>query len=518
MPLSPDREQTSGETSVARPGTGDLALAEAAAAGDGNAFATLYSSYEKRVYNFCLRLLGSSHDAEDATQEAFIRVLRRLPEIDTADLEFGAYLFTAARNASYDMIDRRKKAEPTDEFPEDLGGHVHRDRADADTDPERSALISSQQASVQDANGRLPERQREVLALRELEEMSYDQIASVMDMKPNAVAQLISRARIRLRAELTAGAGRAVAPAGPDCERALPLIAIRQDGQEGDPADQIWLDTHIAGCASCQVTSEEMAEAGVSYRAWAPVVPAAWLFRDTLAKASEVSGADWSAVKRPDGRSEQPGSAGPPDDPSRGSNAQSGQDGPASSASGRSGRRLLLGVAAGVAVVTVLMAAFAARSLDDSSLDLAPVSNPSAVEETLVERPGENGVDREGDRGPANGGNGNEVFERGAQDTPGGALSPSGSGDPTGNGSGTSGGGGGSDGAAAPGAGTTDPSPTPPPTSTPTPPTRNPTPPTTEPPPTVPPPTTPPSRPPTIPPGGPGPVAPPPGGPGNFSN
>jgi RNA polymerase sigma-70 factor (ECF subfamily) len=60
-------------------------LAQRAVAGDGEAFATLYNRYEKRAYNLCLRILASEDDAADATQEAFVRVLRRLPRLEGRD-------------------------------------------------------------------------------------------------------------------------------------------------------------------------------------------------------------------------------------------------------------------------------------------------------------------------------------------------------------------------------------------------------------------------------------------------
>jgi hypothetical protein len=59
--------------------TDEARLAERAIGGDGNAFAELYGRYEKRVYNLCLRILGSEDEAADATQDAFVNVLKRLP-------------------------------------------------------------------------------------------------------------------------------------------------------------------------------------------------------------------------------------------------------------------------------------------------------------------------------------------------------------------------------------------------------------------------------------------------------
>lgn len=274
----------------------EATLARRAAGGDGQAFAELYDAYESRILNFCLRLCGNREDAADATQDAFVKVLQRLPSIPAdRELNFGAYLFTAARNASYDVIGKRKRADAVDEIPErGATPLMGEETGDVLADPERAAMLASFQTAVQDANARLPERQREVLVLRELEELSYDEIGEIMGMNRNAVAQLISRARIKLRDELRGSALAAVAVSSPDCERALPLLARRQDGQLADAEDRTWLDGHLAACATCPVSAEAMAEAGVSYRAWAPIVPMAWLWKATTAHAMDRTGFDWS--------------------------------------------------------------------------------------------------------------------------------------------------------------------------------------------------------------------------------
>jgi len=271
----------------------DAELTRLAAAGDGAAFATLYDRHERRVFNFCERLLGSSHDAADATQETFLRVLKRLPKLEGRTIEFVPYLFTAARNACYDQIGRRKRAEPMAETPEPAPGSG--EPGDLFVDPERAAMLSALQSDVHAANARLPERQREVLVLRELEELSYEDIGEIMGMKANAVAQLISRARIKLRDELRGDALASVASSSPECQRALPLLALEQDGQLEDSDDSDWLSAHLDDCDTCRVSRSAMQEAGLSYRAWLPVVPIAWLRQATIAKASELVGADWSA-------------------------------------------------------------------------------------------------------------------------------------------------------------------------------------------------------------------------------
>ena len=287
---------------AADPSADEARLAQEAAAGNGEAFAELYERYERRAYNLCYRILGSEDDAADATQEAFVGLLRRLPGLEGRDLAFGSYLFTSARNACYDLIERRRRAQPSDEIPESSipvgggvgGGGFGFDPGDPEDDPERNVLLDARQEEIRAANSTLPERQREALALKELEELSYDEIAVIMGMNRNSVAQLISRARINLRDALRGSALASIAAASPECERALALAAAGQDAQPA--ADAAWLELHLHDCETCRLGREAMEEAGVSYRAWVPIAAGPVLFRETMAEAAEAVGADWSDV------------------------------------------------------------------------------------------------------------------------------------------------------------------------------------------------------------------------------
>jgi RNA polymerase sigma factor (sigma-70 family) len=284
------------------PPTDEAALAARAGAGDGAAFAELYERYEKRAFNLCYRITGSYEDAADATQEAFLGVLRRLPQLGDREFSFGSYLFTAARNACYDLIARRRRAEPSELVSESAapvgagpGGGAPPDPRDPSEDPDRNVLLAAQQEEIRQANESLPERQREVLALRELEELSYDEIAEIMGMNRNSVAQLISRARINLRDALRGTALHSFGASSGECERGLALLAMRQDGQlAAEAEDAGWLRGHLVGCGTCRLSDEAMQEAGVSYRAWVPIGVSPLLFKETMARAAELVGADWS--------------------------------------------------------------------------------------------------------------------------------------------------------------------------------------------------------------------------------
>lgn len=265
-----------------RAGATDAALATRAAAGDALAFEQLYDRHAQRVLNLCARILGSHHDAADATQETFIRFLRRLPSLDVQHASVGPYLFTCARHVCFDLLGRAAKvdlAEDPDGRP--VGG---REPHPAVEDPERSALIGATRDDVRAACDRLAPRHREVLQLREVEELSYEDIGEVLGLKANAVAQLISRARLRLRDELRGSALASVARSGEDCERATTALS---SGLDGRAQDDTWLAGHLAACEHCRLAAEALAEAGRSYRLLVPLVPLEVLRRTTLARAAE---------------------------------------------------------------------------------------------------------------------------------------------------------------------------------------------------------------------------------------
>ena len=251
---------TAGEAGLAAEGA---RLALAAAAGDGSAFAALYERYERRAFNLAYRITGSDADAAEAVQEAFLSVMRDLPRLDDRESGFGLHLFAATRNACHDSMERRPHARP--------GGTSLEEASDRE-----GALLPGEE--IRKANIRLPARQREALALRELGELSYDEIAAIMGMSRNMVAQLLSRARINLLDELRGTPLASIAAPSPECERAMPLIAMRDDGQLGATSrDAAWLDAHLADCERCRLAVDAMQNADASYRAWAPIAAPAWL-------------------------------------------------------------------------------------------------------------------------------------------------------------------------------------------------------------------------------------------------
>ena len=257
-------------TGEVAPAIDESLLARAAATGDRNAFATLYQRYEQRAFNLAYRISGSEIDAADAVQTAFLSAAHMLPQIGDGEQTFGPYLFAATSKATHELMRRR---------------HHH--------PPREAAAEASEPQGVLAASMRLPDRQREVLALCELEELSYDEIAPIMELPTDSVSQLVARARINLQDELV-GSVLASAVAPVECGRALPLIATRQDGHLDTASENAaWLDAHLAECERCRLAVRTMEEAADSYSAWAPIAAPPWLSEETIEKAAGVVGADW---------------------------------------------------------------------------------------------------------------------------------------------------------------------------------------------------------------------------------
>ncbi len=192
-----------------------------------------------------------------------MRVLPKLDSLDADTLDLGAYLFATERNLFLKSIERAKRQEPVDEVPEPTGPRPLED------DPQGSTLLADQQERVRRANGALAPRQRLVLALRELEDRSYAEIGELVGLKENAVAQLISRARLRLREELRlVEVDRSKLPE--ECQALLPLLSSYLDGQlEGAAAERTV--AHLESCELCQAALAAMREASRLYRALIPI-------------------------------------------------------------------------------------------------------------------------------------------------------------------------------------------------------------------------------------------------------
>ena len=142
-------------------------------------------------YNLAKWLTQNEHDAEDIVQDAYLRAIRHFGNFQGG--EGRAWLLTIVRNLCYDSMRRKSVRERTTPFDEDLHNTCL-----APSDPEISLLQQERAGILRDALAELPVELREVLVLRELEELSYREIASIAQVPMGTVMSRLSRARKRL--------------------------------------------------------------------------------------------------------------------------------------------------------------------------------------------------------------------------------------------------------------------------------------------------------------------------------
>jgi RNA polymerase sigma-70 factor (ECF subfamily) len=167
-------------------------LLSRARAGDLDAFEMLVRTYQDRIYNLAFRITGNHEDAADAAQDAFIRAYQGLARF-RADASFFTWLYRIATNVALDLVRRRPATLPV-ELPPD---HP------APGGPEQEASRREIHRRVQAALGMLPAEFRAAVVLRDLQGLSYEDIARALHVPVGTVRSRISRGREALRAQLT---------------------------------------------------------------------------------------------------------------------------------------------------------------------------------------------------------------------------------------------------------------------------------------------------------------------------
>ncbi len=156
----------------------------ALAAGDNSALGGLYDLYSERIYRYAFRMLGNRSDAEDATAETFVRVLRRASEL-RADGAFRTWLFRITRNLCIDKMRQHKLLELPIDTP-------------YGSPEERTTL----RVTVQQALADLPSDYREPLILCDLEDVSAKEAAEILKITVPARKSRLYRGRRALRDKL----------------------------------------------------------------------------------------------------------------------------------------------------------------------------------------------------------------------------------------------------------------------------------------------------------------------------
>ena len=170
----------------------ELSVVHKAQQGDAEAFARLVEAYRGPVYRLALSMGLSPHDAEEVAQEAFVAAWRGLPNF-RGNSKFFTWLYQLTRHAAIDFLRREKRRGDTVELTEcpEIG--------DGENQPEKIMEQQGDREAVVAAMAELTPEYREILLLRYMQELDYDEIAAVLKLPAGTVKSRLNRARAKLK-------------------------------------------------------------------------------------------------------------------------------------------------------------------------------------------------------------------------------------------------------------------------------------------------------------------------------
>lgn len=175
-------------------------LLEWAKAGDMGAFEQLIEGYQRRIFNICLRMLCNYDDASDLSQEVLIRIYKSIMNFKEQS-SFSTWIYRITTNVCLDEI-RRRKNKKTISLDEEIKldeGEMKRQIESDEPTPEDIAEKEELKKLVNDAIAILSEEHRIVIVLRDIQGLSYEEIAKALNLPEGTVKSRINRARLALK-------------------------------------------------------------------------------------------------------------------------------------------------------------------------------------------------------------------------------------------------------------------------------------------------------------------------------
>jgi RNA polymerase sigma-70 factor (ECF subfamily) len=174
----------------------DQELLNRCLAGEDSAWEALLSAHTRRIYNLCYRFTGRVEEAEDVTQEVFIKVFQTLKSYDAAQGSFSTWLNRVARNHLVDHYRRTRKDRVTSSLEEELP--AAEERPSPHMEPTGQVESRERKEILQLALDRLSPDLREAVILRDLHDLDYEEIAQVLRVPQGTVKSRINRGRLEL--------------------------------------------------------------------------------------------------------------------------------------------------------------------------------------------------------------------------------------------------------------------------------------------------------------------------------
>ena len=180
----------------------DIRLMEKVRAGDMDAFRELVETHQHRVIGTVTRMLGDAHEAEDLSQQIFVRVWKSAPRWEPT-AKFTTWLYTILSNLVFNECRRRARHKTTSlDAATDDADHPQQFADGNVKSPDTTMLDEEMQDAIERSIQELPEQQRMAVIMRRYQDVSYEEIAEVLDLTVPSVKSLLFRARTELREKL----------------------------------------------------------------------------------------------------------------------------------------------------------------------------------------------------------------------------------------------------------------------------------------------------------------------------
>ncbi|MCE5323479.1 sigma-70 family RNA polymerase sigma factor [bacterium] len=180
-------------------GLTDQAVVERVLGGEMDAFSILVDRYQDRIYSAVLNYVANREDAVDITQDTFVKAYSKLTTFNSGSA-FYTWLYRIAVNAAIDFI-RKRKSRPADSLDDDKYTEVGFEPVshDMSTDPERVIVRSEQVHMLRNAISKLSDKLKMALVLYDIEGLSQEEVAQILNVPVGTVKSRVSRARTELR-------------------------------------------------------------------------------------------------------------------------------------------------------------------------------------------------------------------------------------------------------------------------------------------------------------------------------
>lgn len=174
----------------------DAQLVQQCLQGDGSAWEELVRRHTRRIFNICYRFTSNRTEAEDLTQDVFLRIYRTLGSYRSAHGGFATWMTSVTRNLLIDHYRRTKRDRVTDSLDDAMP--VVENKESLARRPDQQALLGELSGQVQTALTRLSPELREAVILRDLQQLEYIEIQRVLEVPEGTVKSRINRGRIEL--------------------------------------------------------------------------------------------------------------------------------------------------------------------------------------------------------------------------------------------------------------------------------------------------------------------------------